>query len=152
MIFFWALMILIVSGSCNRADNSFRDRFRWLSGKWVGTLGDTKVVEQWKWNKHRFEGHAYSILHGDTVDTELLFLQSFGNKAGYTVVVNGEGPFTFYLSKESPLVYEFVNPDHDFPSVIRYSVEGDTALGIDLFPRDNASTPALTYTLQRVIR
>jgi hypothetical protein len=152
LIMYFMFIALILSTSCSRPDNSFRNRFRWLSGKWEGKLGETLMVEQWKWNKSRFEGHAFSIMNGDTVDSELLFLESYGNKAGYTVVVNGEGPFTFALTKESAEEYEFMNPDHDFPSLIRYTVKSDTALSIDLFPKDNSSLPSLSYTLKRTVR
>lgn len=146
------VILLIINSSCNITDNSFRDRFRWISGKWEGKLGETTIVEQWKWNKFRFEGHSYSIANGDTVDSELLFLQNFGSRAGYTVVVNDQGPFTFSLTKENPLECEFVNTDHDFPSLIRYTVLGDTALGIDLLPNDKVKETSLSYRLKRSVR
>lgn len=150
--YFFFVILLIANSSCLRTDNSFRDRFRCISGKWEGKLGETTLIEQWKWNKNRFEGFAYSISNGDTVDTEFLFLQNFASKAGYTAVVNDKGPFTFALTKESPLECEFENPDHDFPSVIRYTVLGDTALGITLLSRDKLAENTLSYRLKRNVR
>jgi len=149
---FVVVILLIINSSCSRTDNSFRDRFRWLSGKWEGKLGEAVLIEQWKWNKYRFEGHAYSITNGDTVDSEELFLQNYGDKAGYTVVINDEGPYTFSLTQETPLECEFENVDYDFPSVIRYTVYGDIALGIELLPRDNSKLTSLSNKLKHTVR
>ncbi|MEQ9186390.1 MAG: hypothetical protein RLP15_01565, partial [Cryomorphaceae bacterium] len=78
---------LVVLMGCSESGNAFRDQFRWLSGKWKGANDGIELIEQWKWNKSRFEGIAFEIKDGDTLLTEHLFLEEFNGIPGYVAIV-----------------------------------------------------------------
>jgi hypothetical protein len=144
-----ALFLALALWSCERSENNFRNDYRWISGKWQGVEDGVLVMEQWKWNKFRFEGHGYNVIDGDTVMHELLFLEDFGGYVAYSAVVNGKGPYTFGLKSSSDGVYEFSNEDHDFPSIIRYGRDSDNSLTVSLLSQSSPFEGNVSFQLKR---
>lgn len=94
-----------------------------FEGTWCDTtLG---IYEHWdKTGDKQLKGFSYEIKNGEKVISEYIEITMRENKMVYTVSVknqNNEKPVSFVLS-ETDSVYTFVNPGHDFPTYIRYTV------------------------------
>ena len=113
---------------------------------------EVRIIERWKWNKHRFEGVSYNIMDGDTLVSEQLYLCDFDGAPGYVIKVNGRGPYLFGVSDQSETSYDFRNEDHDFPSIIRYSRDSDSSLTVSLMSRETPDVANISYQLRRVSR
>jgi len=93
----------------------------------IGTWNDTihGIYEHWdKAGNQQLKGFSYEIRNGKKVISEYIEIDIKENKLVYTVSVinqNNEKPVSFVLSTTDS-VYTFVNPDHDFPKYIRYSI------------------------------
>jgi len=145
-------MTSLLGLGCSEKDNAFRNQFRWLSGKWEGSNEGTELIEQWIWNKTRFEGQAFEIKGGDTLLVEDLFLDEYNGIPGYAAIVNGDGPFMFAFKGEKDGVYEFQNEEHDFPSIIRYRYDSDSSITISLMSKESPNEANLSYQLKRIQR
>lgn len=131
--------------------NDFRNRYRWLVGKWEGSNGNVTMVEQWRWEKSRFEGAGFEISNTDTLFSEKLFLESFGNTDAYIAVMSSEKITSFQSTQVDSVTWRFENKDHNFPSIIQYSLEDDSALTVSLFARgETAFRGEHSYQLKRV--
>ncbi len=93
----------------------------------IGTWNDsiTGVYEKWEKtaDKH-LKGFSYEIKNGEKVISEYIEIAMHESKMTYTVSVknqNNEQPVSFVLSATDS-VYSFVNPKHDFPTYICYTV------------------------------
>lgn len=141
---------LLICSSCGRPEQDFRNKFRWISGHWVGKVGENEVRESWTWKKHRFEGVGFTIENGDdTISMESLFLDSYAGQIAYIAVVDDRGPFLFTLSRMQENLVVFENSEHDFPSVISYEKRGDSAITISLYSKNEKAVPAMKYNLKR---
>lgn len=94
-----------------------------LIGSWNDST--TGVYETWEKtaDKH-LKGFSYEMKNGEKVISEYIEIAMHESKMTYTVSVknqNNEKPVSFVLSATDS-VYTFVNPDHDFPTYIRYSI------------------------------
>ena len=141
--------VLVIASGCGPTENEFRDSFRWISGKWTTTESEIQKVENWMWNKHRFEGIGYHLKDGDTVFREFLFLEQYETQIGYSAVFGDNGPFTFPLSHSDGQVFVFQNEDHDFPSQVIYRLDSDSSITITLIGNGNPSKEEQSYQLVR---
>lgn len=94
-----------------------------FAGTWCDTtLG---IYEHWdKTGDQQLKGFSYEIKNGEKVISEYIEIAMYESKMTYTVSVknqNDEKPVSFVLSGTDS-IYTFVNPGHDFPTFIRYSV------------------------------
>ena len=94
-----------------------------LAGTWCDTtLG---IYEHWdKTGDKQLKGFSYEIKNGEKVISEFIEIAMHDNKMVYTVSVknqNEEKPVSFVLSATDSM-YTFVNPKHDFPTYIVYTV------------------------------
>lgn len=110
------------------------------------------MIEDWMWNKYRFEGKGYEILNGDTLTNESLFLEDFDGVVGYSVIVNGSGPYTFGLKDTAQRDYVFVNEDHDFPAIIQYHRDKDSTITLSLMKLSTPDNAEVSYQLKRRAR
>lgn len=150
---FLLMLISLCMSRCKESNesNDFRNRYRWLAGKWEGKNGKVTMIELWQWNKSRFEGSRFEIEGSDTLFSERIFIESFGNSDAYVAVMSSGRVTSFQSSKVDSVTWRFENPDHNFPSVIQYSAEADTALTISLFARgETAFRGEHSYQLKRV--
>lgn len=147
LVFF--VLVLFAMG-CKQKPTEFRDEFRWIAGKWQGKNGSVILMEQWKWNKTRYEGHGYEIEHGDTVFSERLYLQSFDGSYAYIAYLPKFGLTLFNARKEADGYWVFENKDHDFPSQIHYKADEDRSITISLFAKGEPFRGEHSYQLERI--
>lgn len=143
------ILLTITIISCGPTENEFRDNFRWISGKWSGTVEGIQIVEHWVWNKHRYEGAGYHLSGEDTIFKESLFLEKYASKTAYSVVFGDNGPYTFGLKHNDGQVFVFQNPEHDFPSEVIYRLDSDSAITITLIGNGDPVKEEQSYQLLR---
>lgn len=94
-----------------------------FAGTWCDTVHG--IYEHWdKTGEKQLKGYSYEIKNGEKVISEFIEIAIQENKMVYTVSVknqNNEKPVSFVLSATDS-VYTFVNPAHDFPTYINYTV------------------------------
>ena len=94
-----------------------------FAGTWCDTVHG--IYEHWdKTGEKQLKGFSYEIKNGEKVISEFIEIAIQENKMVYTVSVknqNNEKPVSFVLSATDS-VYTFVNPAHDFPAYISYTV------------------------------
>lgn len=104
-------------------------QFDWLTGSWRGTDGGNTIVESWaRVDASTLEGMGYFIVGKDTVVTELMRIQQFGDHWAFVAVINGGHPvlFTLIESGDGRLVFE--NTEHDFPQRVAYNRVGKDSI------------------------
>ncbi len=97
-----------------------------LEGMWKMSLDSSSVEEVWrKENDTLYKGYSYEVSGTDTVITELIELYLSNNEVYYVPTTYGQNdgnPVAFKLTSRQGGVFNFTNPDHDFPNLISYSV------------------------------
>ena len=142
------ISLTLLVAACSNPNEELRNQYRWLSGKWVGKDGETTVIEEWKWNRFRFEGNGYRIDQGDTTTKEFLVISSFGAHNAYIITLNDKNTYAFQEVETVNKQVHFANPDHDFPAHISYTLQQDSILEIDL--RGNTEgMEGVNYQLKR---
>lgn len=149
IINFSLIVTVAFLSACSAKNNDFRDQYRWLSGKWVGDNHGRVMIESWKWEKYRFEGAAVEMEDNDTVFTETMYIESFGDQAAYVVVIKGKNPMMFHRVEETKNRLVFVNEHNVFPSKIIYQHESDTALTVSLMAKENPNVAEISYQMTR---
>lgn len=98
-----------------------------FAGTWCDSIHG--IYEHWdKTGDQQLKGFSYEIKNGEKVISEYIDLTMKDNKMVYTVSVknhNNEKPVSFVLSATDS-IYTFVNPGHDFPTFIRYTIVSPT--------------------------
>ena len=94
-----------------------------FAGTWCDSISG--IYETWEkaGDKH-LKGFSYELKNGEKVISEYIEIGMKENKMTYTVSVknqNNEKPVSFVLSATDS-IYTFVNPAHDFPTYINYTV------------------------------
>jgi hypothetical protein len=146
---FSVIAALVLLSACSTKNNSFRDQYRWLSGQWKGYNDGTTMIESWKWEKYRFEGTGVEIIGNDTVFSETMYIESFGDQAAYVVIIKDRSPIMFHRVEESENRLVFVNEHNDFPSQIIYQHESDTALTVSLMAKGRPDGAEVSYQMTR---
>jgi hypothetical protein len=144
-------ILFLASCKDSNESNDFRNRYRWLTGKWEGSNGKVTMSETWQWKKSRFSGSGFEISGNDTLFSEELFIESFGSSDAYIAAMQSGIVTAFSSSQVDSVTWRFENQDHNFPSVIQYTLEGDTAMTVSLFARgETAFRGEHSYQLKRV--
>jgi hypothetical protein len=94
-----------------------------FAGTWRDSI--SCIYETWEKAGDKYlKGYSYEIKDGEKRISEYIEIKMQGNNFVYTVSVknqNNEMPVSFELSPADS-IYTFVNPDHDFPTYIIYTV------------------------------
>lgn len=147
----FGFLLLFIAASCaDKRTGEFRDRYRWITGKWEMNDEKNRIVEIWQWKKYRYEGVSYELDKQDTVFSELLYLEPFDEYDAYIAVIPGQNPVMFTAKKMSESQFAFINLEHDFPGVISYTILSENALKVDLSARISPSDIQLSYELKRL--
>jgi hypothetical protein len=95
-----------------------------LEGTW-NTVEGVKFSETWKVvHDSLMEGVGYSMNKGDTAFTEQLKIYRMGNYVLYAAKPGGTKDFVYFRLEEAGKgKWKFVNPVHDYPNVIEYSMK-----------------------------
>ena len=135
----WNKTLLLTMGvflfSCNPNVNSNQEKdsinrgsFDWLLGKWkrVDEEPGKSTFENWiKINELEYKGFGFTMLDSDTIWQENLALVKTNENWRLEVISpNQTTPTVFVVArfKDSEFVCE--NPEHDFPTMIKYWREG----------------------------
>ena len=136
MIFIFGLTLLAIScknkepqilkGVEVPANNYHKiDSLKWLVGNWTNISNESQSYENWiQENDSTLKAFSYKTIKKDTVFSEIMMLQQFGEEAFLTVRVpdqNEAEAVTFSLLRDRGDVFTFENKDHDFPNRISYT-------------------------------
>jgi hypothetical protein len=132
------------------ADVYAQHDFEWLVGKWK--VKDKPVFEIWKKgnDEQTLLGVSFRIQGADTVITERISLTfSEGYYHYIPAVAENKEPVDFTITSYDEKSFIAVNPLHDFPKLIRYTivrkVEGDF-----LEAAIEGNGKVIPYTFERV--
>ena len=112
-----SLLLISLSGCTDPLD-----QFAWLEGTWAK---EGESVEIWKRQPDgSYLGKGGSIEAGDTVYFETLEIRIQEGDIYYLPDVDhNQGPVPFKLTHHDLNTWTFENPEHDFPTLIRYTFE-----------------------------
>lgn len=123
-------LVFLLSTACYRPANrqAFED-LRILEGKWTTTEG-TQFNEVWSAeNDSLLTGVGFSLKGNDTAFKEVLKIFRIGDEVNYGALVGENDGFVFFrLQDPKKHQWEFVNPEHDYPNIIRYKLINDSTL------------------------
>ncbi len=134
------LILLLFSLSCAAQDKISKQtkedfqRLEWILNKWERTNvrpGNT-AFETWsRDSKYLFTGMGVSLKGSDTTFVEQLRIEIKEDKIYYVADVRENAtPTYFHMTKITENGFVSENPDHDFPKMISYSLEGDDLTAI----------------------
>lgn len=108
--------------------------FDWLLSNWI-RIDDEKgntTYETWsKENDSTYTGWGYTLSATDTVFEEHMTLHKPSDQWQLEVITPGEGATTlFTMTQHTNSSFVVENPQHDFPSKIRYFMAKDTLKAI----------------------
>jgi hypothetical protein len=116
--------------SCYRPSQpqAFED-MKQLEGEWSSVEG-VQFNEVWEvTHDSLITGMGYSMNNEDTVFTERLKIYRTGNFVLYGAKVGDKPDYVFFrLQEAGKRKWTFVNPVHDYPNIIEYTIENDTLL------------------------
>jgi uncharacterized protein YndB with AHSA1/START domain len=96
-----------------------------LVGTWQGEHNGVTTVERW-WRPHDdlMVGLNRTLQQGQETGREHLQIHRAGDQIIYTAWPQGQPVTRFKMTRATPRV-EFENPEHDFPRLISYGMDGD---------------------------
>jgi len=116
---------------CEAAPGGESDGLNWMAGHWR-LATDGKVSEEW-WVPSA--GGLMLGMHRDTrpgkgAFFEYLRIEFRGDAIVYVASPFGRGTTEFKLTECGENWVKFENPQHDWPTVIRYVLEGETLVAV----------------------
>jgi hypothetical protein len=118
----------------SRAAEESEIDFDWLIGNWVRTNEEAgkETFESWeKENSSVYHGFGFTLIKTDTIWQEEIKLIKTGEKWNFEVTGKGESdPTVFRLTELSQNSFTSQNPEHDYPTEIRYYKSGETLKAI----------------------
>lgn len=124
------LFIVVICTSCYRPSprESFED-LKILQGKWR-TIEGPDFIELWELkNENLLSGLGLSLDGEDTVFSESLQIYLKDEEVFYAALVEeNENYVPFRLENALKDHWQFVNPDHDYPNIIEYTLLDDSTL------------------------
>lgn len=98
----------------------------WLLGNWINHTTSRSLNESWtKQNDSVFLGLGTFMDGQDTLSSEHIRLEQFGNRLFYVPVVSNQNqgqPVRFEMKEKSDKHLLFENMNHDFPQHISYTL------------------------------
>lgn len=126
------------------------DAFAWLEGSWTRWVKGGDVVETWKRvSEDTMEGTATLIRGEESVVTEVLRLERYGDEIFYLAKPRENAMPTPFKLVSSGTRFAFENPEHDFPQRIVYVRAGDTGIRVRIEGMDEGQ-PGLDFLFRRV--
>ncbi|HNP48223.1 MAG TPA: DUF6265 family protein [Bacteroidia bacterium] len=108
----------------------------WLKGDWENRIKTDALLESWTiGNDSLLYGQGYEIINNDTLFQEKLAILVNEDSISYVATVpnqNDGQPVWFRITEMSDSGFVCENLTHDFPKIIRYSLEGNSVLAIKL--------------------
>ena len=129
------LTISVLLFSCNPNVNSKQEKdsikpasFDWILGKWkrVNEESGKNTFENWtKINELEYKGFGFTMQDSDTIWQENLALVNTNENWSLEVISpNQTTPTVFVVTRFKNSEFVCENPEHDFPTMIKYWKEG----------------------------
>ena len=121
---FLFILFIVSSFGFSKSKNT---RFpEWMLGHWVNKSDLVKLHETWtKVDAKKYQGISYSITNSDTTIFEKMEIVLISDSMFFIATVINENnnlPVRFYCTKNTESTIEFKNPEHDFPTKIKYTL------------------------------
>ncbi|OFX19341.1 MAG: hypothetical protein A2033_13715 [Bacteroidetes bacterium GWA2_31_9] len=119
--------------------------FNWLEGEWKLNSANELSFENWKViNDSTLSGKSIFISKNDTI-SEILRIDRIGKNWVYIATVNQSNPILFTLNTVSENIFEFINPEHDFPQKIVYKIVDENLLLVWIEGQDNGKFKRIDF-------
>ncbi|MBX2976845.1 MAG: hypothetical protein KF721_11975 [Ignavibacteriaceae bacterium] len=107
-----------------------------LPGVWIAEFSHHSIIEKWSidFGENELYGESFKIQNLNTTKIETIRLLEIENKIQYIPRVfnqNQGREIIFHLNKSED-DFVFVNRDHDFPQVIKYSFNASDSLSVEI--------------------
>lgn len=116
------------------------EEFSMFSGTWVYDSGRQTSTEVWQIHEDRnLSGSSITLNNSseDTLLTEKLAIIARNDEIVYIAHPSfAETPTEFKLTSFEDDIFIFENPEHDFPSIIKYHFTTDTTLTVSIGNKD----------------
>jgi hypothetical protein len=124
-----ALFFLMTTACYRPANRQAFEDLKILEGTWTTTEG-TQFNEVWTVeNDSLLTGVGYSLNGTDTAFKEILKIFRIGDNVVYGALVGeNDGYIHFGLKDSGRNKWSFVNPEHDYPNIIKYKLISDSVL------------------------
>jgi len=117
-IIYSVLITLFISLPVLSQDDSILQLF---PGKWKMDTDKAEIYEEWiVSNGTELTGKSFSVVEGEEIVSEILYLKKFGEQWAYVAVPEGQNIALFALIEYTPKQFIFENEEHDFPQRINY--------------------------------
>lgn len=129
-IVFLCFFSLVILGSCYRPSNRQAiEDMRAMEGEWV-TVEGTRYNEVWEViNDSLLKGLGFSMNGADTAFTEQMKIYRMGDFVLFAAKVGESKDYVhFRLEEATKSSWTFVNPVHDYPNVISYTLNDKSKL------------------------
>ncbi len=152
-----ACVVVIYMSACTNTtkEKTFTVKeLSWLQGEWINDA-DTPAVtyETWKSiNDTLMTGEGYSIENGDTIFHEMIEIKVIDNTIYYIPSVDNQNdgkPVVFKLKNAKDGLFEFNNPQHDFPQTIVYQKAGNDSLLASIEGMNNGKQSRMSFPFRR---
>ncbi len=126
----------------------------WLQGEWINDA-DTPAItyETWKTvSDTLMTGEGYSIENGDTIFHEMIEIKVVNNIVCYIPSVDNQNDgkaVVFKLKNAKDGLFEFSNPQHDFPQTIVYEKAGNDSLLASIEGVNNGKPSKMSFLFRR---
>ena len=126
----------------------------WLLGTWENKTPRGSIFETWEKNgQDAFIGKTYTINGKDTLYFESVELRQLQDSLYYipTVKDQNEGlPVTFSLNSMTDTSMVFMNPEHDFPQIIRYHLIHQDSLDAYIAGMKDGEQRTILFPMRRI--
>ncbi len=124
-------MVFLVSCNKPTVDESMQN-LQSINGHWESYKG-ISFNEAWQFsNDSLLEGAGFSLNKSDTSFFEKLAIIKHGDSIFYRVFLNSSETVDFKLTEATGSSWKFLNPNNEFPSIIRYEIKNDSLLHISV--------------------
>lgn len=145
-ILFLSFLFITVSGFLKQEKDKMKS-FSWLLGDWRMPAGNSFILENWrKADDSTLSAGVYRVRNGDTTLTETVQLVYRNHAYAYIPRVKNQNegkPVTFVIEAFDQKSFIAVNPAHDFPRKISYTL--DTENSIHAFIDDGTEKPVKRF-------
>lgn len=142
----------LAQGSATRAASTAgADSLGWLSGCWASATAEPGSGEFWTAPAGgTLLGVARTIRQGRTVAHEFMVIRTDAD--GHTTLQaapSGQAPASFEMTEIGPNRVVFSNPEHDFPTSIRYQASSKSGLIAAIEGPDGSGTKRIEFAYSR---
>ncbi len=125
------LALLFITSCYNQYPNETISELKTIVGNWQSYKG-VKFNENWIFvNENVFEGKGFSMNGTDTAFSEKLKIEKVGDSIYYKVILDDNMVSVDFLLTEATInSWTFVNPNNDYPSIIKYLIKNDSLLTV----------------------